>query len=126
MAPKKSIPSKNPISHCGSSYSSSLPSRDRFRDSKSQNDFKEDFCDRAIHSKRMVFCLTFQTLLYLMRLALEIGNLFTRNPLDVPACLYMSSTPTLYRYLYSFVYYGILRNSYCSYTRSHFRYTTCS
>ena len=40
------------------------------------------------------FYLTFQTLLYPMRLALEVGNLSTRNPLDVLACLYRSFTPT--------------------------------
>ena len=52
MAPKKSTHLKNLISHHGSSSSSSLPSlpvRDRFRDSKSQKDFDENFSDRVIH-----------------------------------------------------------------------------
>ena len=39
-------------------------------------------------------CLIFQTLPYLLYLALGIGNLSARNPLDVPACLCKSSTPT--------------------------------
>ena len=62
MAPKKSAPSKNPISHCGSSSSSSLPSipiRDKFLDSKSQKDFDENFIDQAIHSKHHVILSDF-------------------------------------------------------------------
>lgn len=59
MAPKKSIPSRNPISHRGSSSSSSFPFRDRFHDPKSQKDFEENFCNRAIHSKRHVVLFDF-------------------------------------------------------------------
>ena len=56
MAPKKSIPSKNQIRRHGSSSSSSsaapsLPNSVRFRDEKAQNDFFENFFDRAIHLK---------------------------------------------------------------------------
>ena len=40
------------------------------------------------------FCLIFQTHHYPMHLVLEVGSLSTRNPLDVPACLYRSSSPT--------------------------------
>ena len=42
----------------------------------------------------LLFYVIFQTLFYLVHLALGVGNLFVRNPLDVPACLYRSSTPT--------------------------------
>ena len=49
MEPKKSIPSKNPITRRGSpstSYSShSIPDRVRFYDTDSQKDFIENFCD---------------------------------------------------------------------------------
>ena len=62
MAPKKSIPLKNLLSHRGSSSSSSsssLRSRDRFFDSKSQKDFEENFCDRAIHWERLIVLCDF-------------------------------------------------------------------
>ena len=36
----------------------------------------------------------FKTLLYPVCLALEVGNLYVRNPRGVLACLYRSSTPT--------------------------------
>ena len=53
MAPKKSVPSKNPITRHGSSSSlPSLPAGDRFHDSKSQKNFDENFSERVIHSKR--------------------------------------------------------------------------
>ena len=53
MAPKKSVPSKNPI-RCGS-FSTSFPSDSiRFCDEKARNDFFENFSDRVIHSKRQV------------------------------------------------------------------------
>ena len=94
MAHKKSIPSKNSIFCRGSSSSSSLPSRDRFHDSKSQKDFEENFCDRTIHSERHVILSDFLDTLLPMRLALEVGNLFAKNPLGVPTCLYRNSTPT--------------------------------
>ena len=93
MAHKKSIPSKNSIFCRGSSSSSSLPSRDRFHDLKSQKDFEENFCDRTIHSERHVILSDFLDTLLPMRLALGVGNLFVRNPRGVPACLYRSSTP---------------------------------
>ena len=94
MAPKKSAPWKNPISCHVSSSSSFLPSRDRFCDSKSQKDFNENFCDRAIHLECQVILFDFLTLLYSLRLALGVGYLFTRNPRGVPACLYRCSTLT--------------------------------
>ena len=63
MAPKKSVPSKNPITHCGSSSSSSsLPSlfaRDRFCDPDSQKDFDANFSDRVIHSEHQVILSNF-------------------------------------------------------------------
>ena len=40
------------------------------------------------------FCLTFQTLLFPVRLALGVGHLFVRNPQGVPMCLYRSSILT--------------------------------
>ena len=64
MAPKKSIPSKNPITRRGSSSSSSslpfLSTGDRFRDSKSQKDFEENFSDKEIHLERQVILFDFQ------------------------------------------------------------------
>ena len=56
MAPKKFVPSKNPIRRRGSSSSSSssapsLPDFVRFRDEKAQDDFFENFSNKAIHSK---------------------------------------------------------------------------
>ena len=55
MAPKKPVPSKNPIIHRGSSSTSSsslfVPDRVRFHDANSQKDFVENFCDREIHSE---------------------------------------------------------------------------
>ncbi|KAL0009223.1 hypothetical protein SO802_010725 [Lithocarpus litseifolius] len=65
MAPKKSVPSKNPITHCGSSSTSSsssslsIPNRVRFRDANSQKDFVENFYDRAIHLERQVILSAF-------------------------------------------------------------------
>ena len=59
MAPKKSIPSKNLISCHGSSSSPSLSSKDRFRDSKSQKHFKENFYGQLIHSERQVILSDF-------------------------------------------------------------------
>ena len=55
MAPKKSVPSKNPIIRRGSSPTSSsslfVPDRVRVHDANSQKDFVENFCDREIHSE---------------------------------------------------------------------------
>ena len=52
MAPKKFVPSKNPIRRRGSSSSApSLPDFVRFRDEKAQDDFFENFSNKAIHSK---------------------------------------------------------------------------
>ena len=48
---------------------------------------------RFIRNARL-FYLIFQTHHYPMHLVLEVGSLSTRNPLDVPACLYKSSSPT--------------------------------
>ena len=56
MAPKKFVPSKNPISRRGSSSSSSpsVPDSIMFCDEKSQKYFYENFIDWAIHSKCQV------------------------------------------------------------------------
>ena len=53
MAPKESVPSKNPIRHLDSSSSSapSLLDLVRFHDKKARDDFFENFSNRAIHSK---------------------------------------------------------------------------
>ena len=62
LAPKKSIPSKNPISCCSSSSSSSspfIPDSVRFRDEKAKQDFYENFSDLVIHSKRQVILSNF-------------------------------------------------------------------
>ncbi|KAK9996851.1 hypothetical protein SO802_021537 [Lithocarpus litseifolius] len=61
MAPKKSVPSKTPITRRGSSSSSLpfLPARDRFRDSKSQTDFDENFSERVIHLECHVILFEF-------------------------------------------------------------------
>ena len=48
---------------------------------------------RFIRNARL-FCLTFQTLLYPMHLALGDGLLYMRNPHGVPMCSYRSFTPT--------------------------------
>ena len=69
----------------------------------------------------MSFCLIFETLLYPVRLALGVGNLCMRNPLDVLPFLYRSLTPT---YTLSIPLFPnllhIQRNTYCSYTGAHF------
>ena len=60
MAPKNSIPSKNPIHH--DSSSSSFPPPPNFvgfRDEKARNDFFENFSDRAIHLERQVILSNF-------------------------------------------------------------------
>jgi len=61
MSPKKSIPSNNPISHHGSSFSSSslVPDSVRFRDEKAKQDFYEKFSDWVIHSERHVILSDF-------------------------------------------------------------------
>ena len=61
MTLKKFVPSKNPITCHGSSssFSSSLPSRDRFHDSKSLKDFDENFSDKAIHLERQIILSNF-------------------------------------------------------------------
>ena len=61
MAPKKSIPSKNSISRCGSS-SSSFPSildSMRFHDEKAKQDFYDNLIDRAIPLKHQVILSNF-------------------------------------------------------------------
>ena len=109
MAPKKSIPSKNPI-HFGSYSSSSAPSDFVwFRDEKAQDDYFENFSNRAIHSECRSFCLTFETLLYPMRLALGDGLLYVRNPRGVPTCSYRSFAPTCMPLIP--LYLGLLRYS---------------
>ena len=60
MAPKKSVPSKNPIRCRGSSTSSfSLPNSIKFRYADSQKDFVENICDWVIHSERQVILSDF-------------------------------------------------------------------
>ena len=62
MAPKKSVLSKKPITCCGSSSSSSLPSVPnwvRFCNEDSQKDFYENFSDWMINSERLVILSDF-------------------------------------------------------------------
>ena len=60
MAPKKSVPSRNSISCCHStSSSSSIPLSVRFRNEDAQKDFDKNFSDRVIHSKRQVILSDF-------------------------------------------------------------------
>ena len=62
MAPKKSVPSKNPIIRCGSSSSSSAPfpsNSIHFRDKKARDDFFKNFSDWVIHSERQVILANF-------------------------------------------------------------------
>ena len=63
MAPKKFVPSKNLITRCGSSSSSSsipsVPNRVQFHDVDSQKDLVENFCDWAIHSECQVILSDF-------------------------------------------------------------------
>ena len=75
MAPKKAIPSKNLI-----------------RDETTQDDFSENFFDRAIHLECQV--ILFDGLLYLVHLAFGDGLLFVKNLHGVPTCSYRSFTPT--------------------------------
>ena len=51
MAPKKFVPSKNPIRRGSSSFSFPLDSV-QFHDEKARSDFFENFFDQAIHSER--------------------------------------------------------------------------
>ena len=130
MAPKKSIPSKNPISHCGSSSSSSLPSipnKVRFWDMNSQKDFVENFYDWAIHSEHQVIMSDFpDTPLpdYISSRALRISLWET---LEESLCVYtrVPLQHTCHQYLCSSVYYSILSHTYRSNSRVPFRYTTC-
>ena len=91
MAPKKSIPSKNPISHCvvllllllllllfEIGFVIQNPKRILMRTSITR---------RFIRNARS-FYLTFQTLLYPVCLALGDGLLYLRNPRGVPTCSY--------------------------------------
>ena len=72
------------------------------------------------------FCLTFQTLLYLVCLALKDGLLYVRNSrgsrrVHTGVLLQYSC----YRYFCASVYYGISWHTYRSYPRTHFQGTTC-
>ena len=58
MAPKKSVPSKNPIHH-GSFSSSFPPNSVQFSDKKACNDFFENFSDQLIHSECKVILSNF-------------------------------------------------------------------
>ena len=58
MAPKKSIPSKNPIRR-GSSSFSFPPNSIWFHDEKAQANFSKNFSDLAIHSKCQVILSDF-------------------------------------------------------------------
>ena len=55
---------------------------------------RRTFVTRQFIQNAKSFCLIFQTHRFLVRLTLGVGNLSTRNPLGVLACLYRSSTPT--------------------------------
>ena len=73
-----------------------------------------------------LFCLIFQTHHYPVCLILEVRSLSTRNPLDVPACLYRSSIPTYMLLIPLFL--TLLRYSkehIRSYIGAHFQGTTC-
>ena len=100
MAPKKSIPSKNPISHCvvllllllllllfEIGFVIQNPKRILMRTSITR---------RFIRNARLS-CLISQTHLYPVCLALEVRNHSVRNLSNVQACLYKSSTPTYIR-----------------------------
>ena len=56
MAPKKYVPSKNPICHGSSSFPYDFV---QFHDKKAQDDFFENFSDRAIHSECQVILSDF-------------------------------------------------------------------
>ena len=58
MAPKKFVPSKNPIRRGSSSFSFPLDSV-QFHDKKARSDFFENFFDQAIHSERQVILSEF-------------------------------------------------------------------
>ena len=97
VTPKKSIPSKNLIRRCGFSSSSStpfLPDSVQFRDEKAEDDFLRTFLTRQFIRNIRLFCLTFQTLLYPVHLALEDGLLYVRNPRGVPTCSFKNFTLT--------------------------------
>ena len=55
---------------------------------------RRTFVTRQFIQNTKSFCLIFQTHLFPVHLTLEVGNLFTGNPLGVLACLYRSSTLT--------------------------------
>ena len=60
IAPKKSVPSWNPIScHHSASSSSSIPLFVHFHNKDAQKDFDKNFSDRAIHSKCQVILFDF-------------------------------------------------------------------
>ena len=91
MTPKKSIPSKNSISHCGSSSCSSLPTlpiRDRFYDLKSQKNFDENIYDWVIHLELQVILLAFfrhatSRCVSLLRLGLSLREIFEVSSVSV-------------------------------------------
>ena len=99
MIPKKSISSKNPISHCvvlllllflllfEIGFVIQNPKRILMRTS----------ITRQFIQNTKLSCLISQTHLYSVYLALEVRNHSVRNLSNVQACLYKSSTPTYMR-----------------------------
>ena len=98
IASRKPVPSKNPITrHGSSSTSSSFPfvsERVWFCDTNSQRISLRTFVTKRFIQNTKSFYLTFQTHLFPICLALEVGDLYVRNPRDVPVCSFMSFTPT--------------------------------
>ena len=84
MAPKKSVPSKNPIHH-GSSFSFPLTLSSSVM-TRHVLSSRRTFLTRWFIRNARSFCLTFQTLFYLVLLALGDELLFVRNPQGVLMC----------------------------------------
>ena len=111
MAPKKSIPSKNPISHCvvlllllflllfEIGFVIQNPKRILMRTS----------ITRWFIRNARLSCLISETHLYPVCLALEVRNHSVRNLSNVQTCLYKSSTPTYMRLIPLFL--SLLRYS---------------
>ena len=92
MEPKKSVPSKNPICR-GSSSSFPLIQFGSVMRRHEMTSLRTFLTGWFIWNARS-FCLTSQTFLYLVHLALGDGFLYVRNPLGVLMCSYRSFTPT--------------------------------
>ena len=94
MAPKKSVPCKNPI-RCHGSFSSShlfLTLWGFMLRRPEMTSLRTSLAGQFIQNARS-FCLIFQTLLFSMSLALEVGLLYVKYPRGVLVCSYRNSTP---------------------------------